>query len=128
MENKDTEKIMIARAYTSRYSFRSDVKGPVFIGRSDIEYWIDEDVDEMLSPEIYYEPSLQYIVTHEDGKSDISPIVKYNTPDETIQTYNTKDTTKIEIIFWKTQKEPKIDTPNGTLEYKIEPLPKEDEY
>lgn len=53
MENKDTEKIMIARAYTNRYSFRSDVKGPVFIEKSDIEYWIDEDVDETLNPEIY---------------------------------------------------------------------------
>jgi hypothetical protein len=115
------KKIMIARAYTHMGSINSEVIGPELMEKCDIGEWIDVDVDNLFKLGI----SLQYIVTHENGKSEISPILKCGETDATVQAYDTEDATDVEVRFWREGDQPKWDMPYGTLKYRITFLPDE---
>jgi len=115
------KKIMIARAYTRKDSIYSDIFGPDLLEECDIGDWIDFDVDDLFK----LGTSLQYIVTHENGKSEISPVVKCGETDATVQAYDTEDAVKVEVRFWREGDQPKWDMPYGTLKYRITFLPDE---
>lgn len=115
------KKIMIARACTHEDSIYSYVLGPELMEECDIGEWIDVDVDNILK----LGASLQYIVKHRNGKSEISPVLKCGKTDATVQAYDTEDAVEVEVRCWSEDDQPEWDMPCGTLKYQITFLPNE---